>query len=1238
MPPPLPQRTQWTPAPASKLFAARSFFFKLPFKLPFNVSGDARAALSRRCFRVARWSSYVIAPVALLVMIAVGIVFVKLKHGPIAFDVLVGPIERGINAELADYSVKVKGAELRLGKDGGLEFRLRDLAVYERDGDALLNAPDAAVTISSAALLRARLVPERVELIDAEINLVYTDDAGLTIDRAAAAAAVQPGAGRVPAAAAAPPPTVNLAKMLSDASKRARRRVGATSYLTEFGVSNATVVVQYSGQTSRWRIGEASVDLDHGKRRSVISGRAKVDSQYGPWAFSFLTDESEKTDTLQVKATVRDFVPAALGAAAPPLALLKMFQLPIAGDATVRLSTLGEVESADLAVEARPGHIVHPEFKQPFELTGGLFRLTYDGSDRKWALAPSPVKWADGSILFTGAMQDVAEKSQASVWRFSIDGKNGVMEAPAFGVAPVALDAWTVEGALTPRRGLVEIAKFRMAGGGGEALMSAATQAGPRGQSTRAELRLSPMPMATLKAFWPRGLGPGARQWVGDAVSSGDFQGGRLSFLTGDFLTKESPGDVARGERLSAAFEATNVTFTPMPGMAPVTAPRTLVSLENDVLEATAPEAFVSVSGDRKVPLKTGRLYSPDVSGPRPDGEITFSTQSQLGPFLEAIEQLPVRAVREASPLPRAAEGKVDGQFKVKLPLVANLNADNVRIEGKARIADGKFGKVAGRFDVQGFTLNLDLTETTLDAKGDLLVNGVPAKIVGQRVLGPDAGEQPPVKITANLDEGDRTQLGVDVNDFVKGVSPIEISYQKGDRPEPVIKLRSDLTNAEIAIEPLAWSKAAGRTAVLEADIVSGKGANKTELQNFRLSGDDIAVEGWLGVNADNRLSEFYFPTVTLNVVSKLEIQGTLGKDNVWDIKANGPTFDGRDLFRSLFQLGGGDVKAKPPKDIRGVNVKAEVANVIGDSETSLRGLKLSMSKRGDKLTDLDVRGALDGGAQLAMAFDGANGARRLLIDSADAGQALRLIGFYPNMQGGRLKLEVNLDGKGAADKTGTLWVDSFKVLGDPIVSELAGSADQGRPAIAGARKVAREVFEFDRMRAPFSIGYGQFVLEDSYVKGPLVGASLRGKVDFKTRRINLGGTYIPLNGLNSALGGIPIFGLLLSGAQGDGIFGITFAVQGPLSDPQVIINPLSLVAPGIFREMFQMTSANPQVQMREEKAPAKPAAERVRASSPPAGGDSKRAGKTPSAPARAAASDPVDGWSSTTTPSKSQN
>ncbi|AGK58748.1 hypothetical protein HYPDE_35383 [Hyphomicrobium denitrificans 1NES1] len=1216
----------------------------------------------RRFFHGCRMMFYVVTPLVLLTAIGIGVLYVRLRHGPIGFDFVVAPIERGINAELTTSSVKIDGAELRLGTSGELEFRLRDVSVLEKGGDVVLSSPLAAVNISLAALMRGRIVPRRIELIDPIIALAYSEDAGFVFERAIPhpVPARAPNQG-TPATApsqdntVAPNTTVavrtvrtghqiNLARMLSDSSYRARQRLDATSYLTEFGLSNATVVVDYEGQRSSWRIDEASVDFNHQRKRSVISGRALVASKQGPWAFSFLTDEREAADKLEVKATVRDLVPSTLAAAAPPLALLGMFEFPVAADATVVLTRSGDIENGDLSLEFGKGRARLPYLVQPMDVTAGLFKLDYDGKKRRWDLQPSPVKWADGTIMFSGAMMDVAKANEPPQWRFALDGKKGVFEAPEFDVPPVTIDSWTAHGSIIPRRGQVDIDEFRLAGGGGVATVKATTQAGPQGQSMSAEFSVSPMPLKTLKALWPRALATGTREWVGKNLSAVDFQGGTLSFTNGNVGGVEAGTVLTDLEHVTASFEAKNLVFHPLPGMPEVEAPETSVKLTDNAIEIAMPRAETTLADGQRLALKDISVRTNNVMAPRPDGEISLSASGDLGPFIEAVQALPIRNLRDAPQLPKAGEGKVNAQFDIKVPFVPNVTGDDIAVTGKARITDGRFGKVAGRFDVQGFTLNLDLSDTALDAKGDLLVNGVPAKIAGQRLLGPGAGQQPPIKIMAKLDDADRTQLGLDINDIVQGVVPIEVSLEPVANGPLAIKLHADLTNADMALDHLQWHKAAGHTATVDADIASNPN-HDTELQNFKITSDDIAAEGKIVFGPDNKIKQFEFPNLMLNVVSNLDIKGSRGKDDMWSIDASGKNFDGRNFFRSMFNIGNGpERKADLPGAAKGGRVNAQIDNVIGGYDVSLRNVKMQIETRGGNLTALNVKGTLDGGAPLAAEVDKSSGTRRLLVDSPDAGQVMKLVNFYPNMQGGRMRLEVNLDGTGPAEKTGILWVEDFKILGDPIVSEVVSSADQGRPAIEGRRNVTREVFEFDGMRAPFSVGYGQFVLEEAYLKGPLLGANLRGKVDFKTKRVNFGGTYIPLQGLNGALGGIPLLGQIISGTQGEGIFGITFAVQGPTSNPQVIVNPLSLVAPGIFREMFQMTASDPKVQIRGDDRPSQAStAARVRETAPdrPTTGQNAKSKATanvkakpkpkPKKPVEAQAG-AVDGWSSTTT------
>ena len=188
------------------------------------------------------------------------------------------------------------------------------------------------------------------------------------------------------------------------------------------------------------------------------------------------------------------------------------------------------------------------------------------------------------------------------------------------------------------------------------------------------------------------------------------------------------------------------------------------------------------------------------------------------------------------------------------------------------------------------------------------------------------------------------------------------------------------------------------------------------------------------------------------------------------------------------------------------------------------------------------------------------------------------------------------------AERTGILSAHNFVILGDPIISEVLQNADGSSSSQLGKRKVVREQFEFERMRIPFSVGHGQFVMNNGMMQGPLIGTTLRGRVDFRAQALDVGGTYVPLSGLNRVVSNIPIFGTILGGAQGEGVLGITFAIKGSMSNPEVLVNPFSLMTPGIFREIMQMTPEDPKILPRA-RPPAR-SGEGPRASSAPAAGN----------------------------------
>jgi hypothetical protein len=65
-------------------------------------------------------------------------------------------------------------------------------------------------------------------------------------------------------------------------------------------------------------------------------------------------------------------------------------------------------------------------------------------------------------------------------------------------------------------------------------------------------------------------------------------------------------------------------------------------------------------------------------------------------------------------------------------------------------------------------------------------------------------------------------------------------------------------------------------------------------------------------------------------------------------------------------------------------------------------------------------------------------------------------------------------------------------------------------------------------------------------------------------------GTFIPAFGINNIAGAIPLIGEILGGGRDEGLVGITYRLSGPLDNPQLVMNPISAIAPGIFRKIFE--------------------------------------------------------------------
>lgn len=1144
-----------------------------------------------------------LAGAAILGLVLLGGLHLKLSYGPIDAGFLVQPIERAINAEIAPLKADIAGAVVRYEEGArDVRFRLERIVIRGEDGSVVALAPAAGISLSARALLTGRIAPSSIDLIRPKLQLNYTDAAGLTL--------TTPGAGDPVAAkptvlselpevdtdaiveAGAPPTSkqpeagfrLSVAETISATLADARKQTTASSYLKGLGLVDAEVLLKTEQGTSRWRLPRLTIALEHREKRSLITGAGQITTVSGPVAFGFSAEESEKDKQLRLTTKVSNLVPRDLSQNLSGFGALASLAMPVSGESTMALSTSGELRDIETTLDLGSGAFAIPSLGvEPISLDDGKLRLRYVSDEGRIEILPSLLRAGQSRATISGMAVPRKAGGSVNLWEFKVALSDVKVADEATGLSPARIDEWTIRGDFVPRSGLLAVERMHVAGGGGTLDL-----AGRASTSMGLGLRgvVTGMPVDLFKRLWPRAVAPPTRAWVMENIAGGRIAEGHLVInLTPEGITTLDRTGIAPAGSIEAGLAAEQVAIGHVPGVPPIRATQASLTLEDNDFSAVVPNGTVTLASGKSIALTDGRFVIEATHSARPIATAEFKTEGDVDGALELLSHPRLALAQKSGFHPGDITGELKGAYRFVFPLLNDLAFDDIKTTGNARIEEMGAGKALGPFVLQGGTLDLVVTEKALEASGTILLDGVSAKIGWSRPF--EGGDTNPLELSAVLDAADREQLGLSVNHFMIGDVPVKLALGTQDMTaEQIIDVTADLTPVELVLDNMAWRKPPGQPAKLTFRVVPRTGGG-ADLKDVRIKGKDIDIAGHIVLDKARKLTAFEFPEFSMNFLSRLAIAGKV-EDDVWKVKATGATYDGRTLFRSFFSAGQlTDTTVPEAKSRTGIDLTASIDTIVGYEDTTLRDVDVKLSRRDGKLQTLTASGTLPSGRPVSVRLAKGGGGRKLLAETKDAGNAFRLIGFYSNVEGGDAALEVNLDGQGAAEKTGTLWTREFELLGDTVVKTVLARAPEaaGDAGNGGTAKPERQRLYFNRLKVPFSVGSGQLIVHDSYVNGPAMGATLRGRVDFNRDYVQLSGTYVPLYGINSVLGEVPILGDILTGGKGGGIFGITFSVQGRLKDPQVGVNPVSALTPGIFRQIFE---SDPTVGGIHKTAPAK--------------------------------------------------
>jgi hypothetical protein len=335
-----------------------------------------------------------------------------------------------------------------------------------------------------------------------------------------------------------------------------------------------------------------------------------------------------------------------------------------------------------------------------------------------------------------------------------------------------------------------------------------------------------------------------------------------------------------------------------------------------------------------------------------------------------------------------------------------------------------------------------------------------------------------------------------------------------------------------------------------------------TRFENLVIDGSGANVRGNIELDAAGDLVSASFPVFALSDGDKTSLKAERSPDGVLKVTMRGDVYDGRGFVKAFF---GGEQSEKPKADNIDLDLDIRLGAIAGHNGEALRGVDLKMTKRNGQIRTFTLNSKI--GREGTLTGEIRAGAQRknvLYFETVDAGALMRFTDIYPRLHGGQMWVAMDVPTPDHAPQDGIVNIRDFTIKGEAALNRVVG-AQQG-----DTRGV-----DFTRMKVEFTRTPGRMQVKESEVRGPLVGATVEGNIDFVKNDVRMRGTFVPLYGINNAFGQIPLVGLFLGG-QKEGLLGITYEVVGPPSAPTLRVNPMSAVAPGLLRKFFEFPNQKP--------------------------------------------------------------
>lgn len=764
----------------------------------------------------------------------------------------------------------------------------------------------------------------------------------------------------------------------------------------------------------------------------------------------------------------------------------------------------------------------------------------------------------------------------------------GEIRAPDTLAAPIALSDAKLRGNVDAARGVLTMDeasfgfpdKLRLSFGG------VATRSDGERYSLDIKGQFRDLPVDRLAAYWPPEMAKNARDWVTSRISGGQVESAR-------FEAKLTPDMLAGRQRLPAGaikldFAFDNLAVNYLPPMSRLTEAKGVATLNADVFDLTmesgkvGPIAATTTGGagiQSPILLSGGSTRITGLQEVDQHADIAFVARGRTADILTLIDQKPLGFPSRMGIKPATVGGTGEVKTRIKFPLFNNLKVEDIAVNADAAMSALTMTGLMGRYSLADGEMTMKVDAKGLEAGGKAALNGVPLQIGWKQDFSSKAAIQARYSLKGRIDEAGRKALGYPLAPYIDGPVDAVMDIEERLGGEVAIGGEFDLTGATIAVADAHLGKGGGEEAKGKVQIRTKTG-QPVMFDLIQIDGPTLSLRAKAVLKDDNGWNA----EVQSLKFGDSDAQGRLAFAANGDaqIELTGKRYDMRRFFEDIMNDDSAPGTVKPRMAL---SLRFDEARI--DDQTEMRNLSVQAQRAPTRMERVSVTGGFATTGGLTLSISPALEGRRLRLDSDNAGAVLHMLGIA-DMKGGDMQLEGAYDDTQKEQPlTGRMVLKNVRAVRTPFLARLFGIG-----SFAGLSAVLNSDagILFENGEVQFEQKAELLTVKPARLSGPQLGITFEGTVNSKANSINVNGTAVPAFVLNTLLGKIPLIGNLL---VGDGIIGINFAVSGDRKDPTTTVNPLSVIAPGFLRRLFQAPEVRAPQEGDVDRGPSMPAPQR---------------------------------------------